>query len=125
MNKKSFDSLEAMSSSAISAAFNMKSPVIIALTERGRGTRYISKYKPSTRVIALCRYTKVATQCRLQRSIFPLVREDANLENSIKELIEEMKNIKMLQPKQNIIIYSGIKDDITGTENTIKAILIK
>eukprot|EP00826_Nyctotherus_ovalis_P009057 TRINITY_DN12369_c0_g1_i5.p2 TRINITY_DN12369_c0_g1~~TRINITY_DN12369_c0_g1_i5.p2 ORF type:complete len:184 (+),score=42.77 TRINITY_DN12369_c0_g1_i5:1266-1817(+) len=123
--KKPFDSLEASSSSAVSTAFNMNSPVMIALTERGRGTRYLAKYKPYATVLALTRYPKVAAQCGIYRSIFPLICNLDNLEAAIKDLIEEMKEMKILTVGQNIVLYSGIMDELTGTENSIKAILIQ
>ncbi len=123
--KKPFDSLEAVSSSAVSTAFNMKAPVMIALTERGRGTRYLAKYKPYATVLALCQHPKVACQCGLLRSIFPLICMCTNLEDPIKKLIEDMKQEGILQPDQNIVLYSGLKEEKTGTENTMKAILIE
>ncbi len=123
--KKPFDSLEAVSSSAVSTAFNMKAPVMIALTERGRGTRYLAKYKPYATVLALSQVPKVAHQCCILRSIFPLIVTCAHLEDPIKELIEAMKQDGLLQPGDNIVLYSGLKEEKTGTENTMNAILIE
>lgn len=123
--KKPFDSLEATSNSAVSTAFNMNSTVMIALTERGRGTRYLAKYKPYATVLTLTKYPKVALQCGIYRSIFALVCNKDNLESAIKHLIEEMKEMKILKVGQNIVVYSGLKEELTGTENTIKAILIQ
>lgn len=117
--------MEAVSNSAVSTAFNMKSPVMIALTERGRGTRYLAKYKPYATVLALCQNLKVSRQIGLQRSIFPLYCECKNLEDPIKNLIEEMKKEGILVPEQSIVLYSGLKEEKTGTENTMKAIQIE
>ena len=53
---------ESFANSAIKSAFNLKSPVIIGVTDINKLTRYMSKYKPYSQMIVAATNPKLSNQ---------------------------------------------------------------
>lgn len=51
--EKPMSKVEAVANSTVKSAFNLQSPIIIAVTDIGRLSRMISKYKPYSQVIVI------------------------------------------------------------------------
>ena len=64
---------EAVANSTVRSAFNLHAPVIIAQTDIGRLSRYISKYRPFSQVIVICASERTANASIMHRSCNAIV----------------------------------------------------
>jgi len=72
--QKPMSKVEAVAISCVKSAFNLQSPVIITVTDVGRLSRMISKYRPYSQVLVISPNKRLATQANLNRSCNGLSR---------------------------------------------------
>jgi pyruvate kinase len=63
------DTVEAVCSSAVKAAIDMKSPLILALTETGFTARLLAKYRPPQTILAVTASETAARQLQICRGV--------------------------------------------------------
>lgn len=63
---------EAIASSAVNACMEQKAKAIIVLTTTGNSARLVAKYRPRVPILTVTRFSRVARQCHLYRSCYPM-----------------------------------------------------
>ncbi len=115
---------ESTAFSVVHAANNVHAKLIIAATQSGKSAKLISKYRPNTKIVALCPSTKVAQSLTLYSGIIPVVGD--NFKN-IVELITEAQKVakdKFELKTGDIIIAVGGTPIATSKTNFMKIIEI-
>lgn len=110
--KKPMLKVEAVANSCVKSAFNLQSPVIISVTDIGRVSRMISKYKPYSQVIVISKSERLANQSCLSRSLNGLVVNDIkNVNLMIISLMKIMREAGDVVENDDIVFVSGVMDD--------------
>lgn len=74
-----------MASSAVRIAYEIEADIIIVLTEFGRATRYISKYKPSVPILSITYSPKTASMLKMLRGNISFLIKKSDNESYTKE----------------------------------------
>jgi len=121
--KKPMLKVEAVANSCVKSAFNLQSPVIISVTDIGRVSRMISKYKPYSQVIVISTSERLANQQGLSRSLNGLVVNDIkNVNLMIISLIKIMRESGDVVENDDIVFVSGVMDDQIKSQFLMKLI---
>jgi len=113
---------EAITSSAVKAATDLDSPMIVCLTESGSSARYISKYKPSMPVLTLTPVEQTARQCMVSRALFPLVVKRDTEENLEQQALQMGFSRGWLTEGNQVVVVSGMKPGVAGTTNSLRVV---
>ncbi|CDW77623.1 pyruvate kinase [Stylonychia lemnae] len=109
--EKPMQTVEAVANSCVKSAFNLQSNVIICVTDIGRVSRMISKYKPYSQVIVLSTNKRLANQCCLSRSCNGLWVNDVNNVNlMILSVVGILKQQGHVKENDDIVFVSGVMD---------------
>ena len=122
--KKPISKCEAIANSSVKSAFNLQSPVILAETDIGRLTRMISKYRPFSQVVVICRNERLANSCCLARSCNGLLIEQDkyDVNQLIRSVVCMLINAGNIQKDQDIVFVSGVMDATIKSQFQMKLI---
>jgi len=110
--KKPMLKVEAVANSCVKSAFNLQSPVIISVTDIGRLSRMISKYKPYSQVIVISTSPRLANQACISRSLNGLwVNDIQNVNLMIISLMKILRESGDVVEADDIVFVSGVMDD--------------
>ena len=110
--EKPMQKVEAVANSCVKSAFNLQSPVIICVTDIGRVSRMISKYKPYSQVIVMSSNKRIANQCCLSRSCNGLwVNDVSNVNQMIISIVDILKEQGDVSVDEDIVFVSGVMDN--------------
>jgi len=113
---------EAITSSAVKAANDLDSPMIVCLTESGSSARFISKYKPSMPVITLTPVEQTARQCMVSRALFPLMIKRDTEEVLEQQALQHGFSRGWLTEGKHVVVVSGMKPGVAGTTNSLRVV---
>ena len=89
----------------------MSASVIICLTDIGKLSRLIAKYRPYSQVIVLTG-KELANQCQISRSCNGLYLEGwSDRKQVIKDIVEKCKKSQVVRPGDDIVFISGIWEE--------------
>lgn len=114
---------EAVANSVVKSAFNLLSPVILVETDQCRLSRMISKYRPFSQVIVLCRNPRLANTCCLHRSCNGLLLLKQTETNAlIQNCVQMLKSTEVVRAGEDIVFVSGVKEDAINSQFQMKFI---
>ena len=121
--KKPMLKVEAVANSCVKSAFNLQSPVIISVTDIGRLSRMISKYKPYSQVIVISTSPRLANQACISRSLNGLwVNDIQNVNLMIISLMKILRESGDVVEADDIVFVSGVMDDQIQSQFQMKLI---
>ena len=121
--KKPMLKVEAVANSCVKSAFNLQSPVIISVTDIGRVSRMISKYKPYSQVIVISTSERLANQSCLSRSLNGLwVNDIKNVNLMIISVMRILRESGEVVENDDIVFVSGVMDDQIKSQFQMKLI---
>merc|ERR1719334_1178574 len=107
--------LNSMASSAVKTAFDLNCSLIIVLTQSGRIARTVSKYRPHCTILAITDSERIARQCMLSNSIFPVLVLNMNGTDSLisRALLIAIK-YKLIQRRKHekVVVLAGTQSDL-------------
>lgn len=109
--EKPMQKVEAVANSCVKSAFNLQSPAILCVTDIGRVSRMISKYKPYSQVIVMSQNRKLANQVCLSRSCNGLwISNQAEVNDLILSVVNILKQQGYVEDDEDIVFVSGVMD---------------
>ena len=121
--KKPMLKVEAVANSCVKSAFNLQSPIIISVTDIGRVSRMISKYKPYSQVLVISTSPRLANQSCLSRSLNGLWVNDIHHVNlMIISIIRILREQGDVVENDDIVFVSGVMDDQIKSQFQMKLI---
>lgn len=109
---------DAICMSAVEAAENLKSPLIVVATEKGSSARAIRKYFPTANIIALTPNMKTARQLCLVRGVTPKLVDRINSTDEFFALGKKVAlELNLAKKGDNIVLVNGALVP-SGTTNT-------
>ncbi len=115
----------AVSHAACTTAMEIKATAIITVSKSGETARLLSKYRPSTDIIACVVSKRVSRQLALSWGIIPLIMELASNTDELIDLsIETSKKAGLLKDGDVAVLTAGLPISVSGTTNMIKVHLV-
>ena len=119
---------ESLASSAVKTAYEMKCPIIIAITETGNTARLLSKYFPLVPISVVTTSAKVARQCSgYVSSCHSMVVEKCgdSDESAIVQSIKAFKSLGWCKTGDPIMCVYGTQCFVSGSVNMIKVMYVE
>jgi pyruvate kinase len=111
---------ESIASSTVKTAWDIQARLILGLTESGRTSHLISKYRPNCPVLCVATSEQVARQCLLFRSLFPFLLPHAEHNQlKIEHAIEFAKRENFITKGDLVVVTSGVISGNSGGTNTL------
>jgi len=117
---------EAIASSAVKTAFDLRASLILCLTESGRTARLVSKYKPRMPVLCATTDEQVARQCLVLRGCYPMVVGSmVGSASLIARCLATAKVNGLCKTSDVCVVVSGIQEGISGGTNVLRVLQIE
>jgi pyruvate kinase len=121
--KKPMKVVEAVASSTVKTSFNLQTPIIITVTEKGTAAECVAKYRPYCPVLSLTSKVSIANSLALYRGIFSMIYEDPyNIDSLIAHANEFLLKSKLVQSNTNVVLLSGLNEKKNGTTDQMRVI---
>lgn len=120
------DITNAVCDAACTTARDLKADAIVALTMTGRSARRMSKFRPSTPIVAATPNVKTFHQLALSWGVYPvLARNQDDFDSLFRHAIDCAKQIDLVSDGDRVVIVGGIPLDTPGNTNIIKVETVK
>jgi len=117
---------EAIASSAVKTAFDLKASLVLCLTESGRTARLICKYKPTCPVLCATADERTARQCLILRGCYPMVVSSmVGSASLIGRCIATAKVNGLCKVGDVCVVISGMKEGVSGGTNVLRVIKVE
>lgn len=120
------DTTNAMCDAACTTARDIRADAIVALTLTGRSARRMSKFRPSTPIVAATPDTKTYNQLALSWGVYPvLALNQPDFDRLFAHAIDCAKQIDIVSEGDRVVIVGGLPLDTPGNTNMIKVETVK
>jgi len=117
---------EAIASSAVKTAFDLRASLVLCLTETGRTARLVCKYKPMAPVLCATSDEQVARQCLVLRGCYPMVVGSmVGSASLIARCLATAKVNGLCKVGDVCVVISGMKEGISGGTNVLRVLKIE
>eukprot|EP00761_Pharyngomonas_kirbyi_P013001 gb/GECH01013028.1/.p1 GENE.gb/GECH01013028.1/~~gb/GECH01013028.1/.p1 ORF type:complete len:497 (+),score=99.30 gb/GECH01013028.1/:1-1491(+) len=117
--------VEAVCSSCVKTATDLKAQLIITITETGNTARLVSKYRPFCPVFVITAHRETARQLMVSRGLFPVVVGSViGTQGVINKTIRVAKEKGVVKSGDFVVVTSGMKEGVAGTTNLLKCITV-
>ena len=115
------DITNAMCDAACTTARDLGADAIVALTMTGRSARRMSKFRPSTPIVAATPDQKTFHQLSLSWGVYPvLARNQTDFDKLFVHAIDCAKQIDIVSEGDRVVIVGGVPLETPGNTNIIK-----
>ncbi len=115
------DTTNAVGHAACTLAKDIRAAAIMAITKTGYTASRMSKFRPSTRVIAATPHEKTFHQLAMIWGVQPLMVENLqNVDVLIYRCLEDAKKQGLLGSGDKVVISAGVPLDVPGNTNMIR-----
>ena len=116
---------EAIASSAVKTAFDLKASLILCLTATGRTARLICKYRPVAPILTATADEQTARHCMVLRGCYPMVMGSLiGLASVISRCIATAKANGLVSSGDVVVVVSGIRE-MTGATNDLRVLKVE
>ena len=120
------DTTNAMCDAACTTARDIRADAIVALTLTGRSARRMSKFRPSTPIVAATPNLKTYHQLALSWGVYPvLALNQPDFDRLFTHAIDCAKQIDIVSEGDRVVIVGGLPLDTPGNTNMIKVETVK
>jgi len=120
------DMTNAICDATCTTASDLKAKAIIAVTKNGHTARRMSKFRPSTPIVATTPHVKTFHQLALSWGVQPvLARYQKTSDDLFLHAIDCAKMIDFVESGDTVVITAGIPLDISGNTNLLKVETVK
>eukprot|EP00288_Rhodomonas_lens_P007874 CAMPEP_0177722932 /NCGR_PEP_ID=MMETSP0484_2-20121128/17942_1 /TAXON_ID=354590 /ORGANISM="Rhodomonas lens, Strain RHODO" /LENGTH=588 /DNA_ID=CAMNT_0019235333 /DNA_START=112 /DNA_END=1878 /DNA_ORIENTATION=+ len=117
---------EAIASSAVKTAFDLRASLVLCLTETGRTARLVCKYKPMAPVLCATSDEQVARQCLILRGCYPMVVGSmVGSASLIARCLATAKVNGLCKVGDVCVVISGMKEGVSGGTNVLRVLKIE
>lgn len=111
--------------SACLLAGDLNATAIVTVTKSGRTAHAVSKFRPSSPIIAGCIDDKVCRQMNLCWGTTPImIQEEKDAEELFAHTLARCEEEKLLTEGDIVVLIAGVPLGISGTTNLIKAQMV-
>lgn len=122
----SSDTTNAMCDAACTTARDIKADAIVALTMTGRSARRMSKFRPTTPIVAATPDVKTYHQLAMSWGVYPvLALNQPDFDHLFTHAIDCAKQIDIVSEGDRVVIVGGLPLDTPGNTNIIKVETVK
>lgn len=115
------DTTNAVGHAACTLAQDIRAAAILAITKTGYTASRMSKFRPSTRVIAVTPHEKTFHQLAMIWGVQPVIVENLqNVDVLIYRCLEESRKQGFLRKGDKVVISAGVPMDVPGNTNMIR-----
>jgi pyruvate kinase len=115
------DTTNAMCDAACTTAKDLQAKAIVALTMTGRSARRVSKFRPSTPIVAATPSIKTYNQLALSWGVYPvLAKPQTSFDSLFLHAIDCAKQIDIVSRGDKAVITAGVPLNQEGTTNLLK-----
>ena len=115
------DTTNAVGHAACTLAQDIRAAAILAITKTGYTASRMSKFRPSTRVIAVTPHEKTFHQLAMIGGVQPVIVENLhNVDVLIYRCLEESRKQGFLRKGDKVVISAGVPLDVPGNTNMIR-----
>jgi pyruvate kinase len=116
---------DAVAQAAVQAAERLQARVIVAFTQSGATALFISKYRPSTPIIAFTPHEEVCRRMSLYWGVFPkIMRPIVSTDRLIDEVEKTLLQGKLVKRGDTIVLLMGAPIYNKGTTNLLKILRV-
>ena len=116
---------DAISYATCTTAESLNASGIVTSTSSGHTARMVSKFRPSTPIIATTPNEKTSRQLALSWGVYPAICEQAaNTDTLIDKSIEASKEQGFIHEGELVVVTAGVPTGVSGTTNLIKVHVI-
>lgn len=122
------DATHSVAIATVEAATKTLASAIICITTSGRSAHLIAKYRPRCPIITITRFEQTARQCHLYRGLLPLIYQDGNDSDWMKDVdarvqfgIKFGKSRGFIKSGDPIVVVTGWKSG-SGFTNTMRIV---
>ncbi len=120
------DTTNAMCDAACTTAKDIHAHAIIALTLTGKSARRMSKFRPSTPIVAATPLQKTYNQLALSWGVYPVIaKNQPDFDRLFLHAIDCAKQIDIVKDGDKVVIVGGLPIDTPGNTNIIKVEVVK
>jgi pyruvate kinase len=126
LNSPQQDSIpDAVAQAAVQTAERLQARVIVAFTQSGATALFISKYRPSTPIIAFTPHEEVCRRMRLYWGVFPkIMRPIVSTDRLIDEVEKTLLQGKLVKRGDTLVLLMGAPIYKKGTTNLLKILRV-
>lgn len=116
---------EAISSSAVKTALDLKASLLVVLTESGATGRFVAKYRPNVPVLCITSSEQTARQALLSRGLMPLlVGSMTGSDSLITRVMNVAKKLGMCSKGDIVVATVGSLEGKPGTTSQLKVLTV-
>ena len=115
--------LNAIVSSAASLAYHLNAKIIAVATASGRTAQLISSFRPTSNILAITHSEEIRSQLTLVWGIKSILIEACDSQDEFcTKIIKKIKDLKLVEKGDKIVLVAGTKVGKSGDTNTIKVV---
>lgn len=116
---------EAVASYAVRVANDLKAELIITITETGKTSRLVSKYRPRVPVVCVTNDVHTANYLILSRATIPIIVPSVKgTESILTETMEKCKQMGLCKSGSNVVVVAGIVEGVSGNTNSLRVVRV-
>lgn len=116
---------EVVASYAVRVANDLNADLILTISETGRTTRLICKYRPRVPVVCITNSEATANYLVFVRAAFPVVYPTVHgTEQLILDGLEKAKKLGLCKSGSTVVVVSGIVEGVSGSTNSLRVIQV-
>ena len=103
----------------------MKAELIITITETGKTSRLVSKYRPRVPVVCVTNDVHTANYLILSRATIPIIVPSVKgTESILTETMEKCKQMGLCKSGSNVVVVAGIVEGVSGNTNSLRVVRV-
>jgi len=119
------DITNAISDATCTTALDIRAKAIIVVTQTGNSARKVSKFRPTTPIIAATPERKTFHQLSLSWGVYPVISSFQSTTDALfHEAVTCAKNTGLVGDGDRVVITSGVPLGVSGGTNTMKVQII-
>ena len=112
---------EAIAAATVAASRMLATPLVIVFTKSGFTARIVASHRPDVPILALTDEPRTYRQLALVWGVIPaLVRHCGSYDEMVQVGLDEVRERKLAEPGDRVILTAGVPFDEPGTTNTLK-----
>jgi len=117
--------VEALCSSAVKAAVDSESKLIVALTETGSTAAVLAKYRPKATVLAITASESTLRHLLVCRGVLPMLTASfVGTDSVINKAIAKAKDDGLVVSGDTVVAVHGTKEESPGHTNLLKMVIV-
>jgi len=121
----SMNTVEAVCSSAVTAAIDTTCPLIVALTESGFTARMIAKYRPPQPILAVTASEATSRQMQVIRGVTTMLTASfQGTESVLRKALDMAKDMGLVKTGDMVVAVHGQMEECPGATNLLKVVTV-